>query len=239
MKNFIKIWAGELISNIGSGMTAFALSIYTYRLTGSVTWVSIVTMLAYLPTILLNPIGGILADRLDRRLMMICGDLFSAFGLIYILISIQAGSNSLAPIIIGVTINSVFVSLLDPAYKATITDLLTAEEYAKASGLVQIASNAKFLISPAIAGLILGIWDIRVILIIDILTIFITVFTIALASGLVCAAVITLTQLFTSISSLYETASFNFINKYYVWRHCKYQFLFIITNPFHLGDSHA
>lgn len=180
MKNFMKIWAGELISNIGSGMTAFALSIYTYRLTGSVTWVSIVTMLAYLPTILLNPIGGILADRLDRRLMMICGDLFSAFGLIYILISIQAGSSSLTPIIIGVTINSVFVSLLDPAYKATITDLLTAEEYAKASGLVQIASNAKFLISPAIAGLILGIWDIRVILIIDILTIFVTVFTIAL-----------------------------------------------------------
>jgi DHA3 family macrolide efflux protein-like MFS transporter len=175
MKNFMTIWAGELISNIGSGMTAFALSVYVYQLTGSVTWVSIITLLAYLPTILLNPLGGILADRFDRRLMMICGDLFSALGLLYIFISIHTGHRGIAPIVIGVTINSIFVSLLDPSYKATITDLLTEEEYARASGLVQMAGNAKYLISPAIAGVILGFSGIRLILIIDILTFFVTV----------------------------------------------------------------
>ncbi len=180
MKKFMTIWAGELVSNIGSGMTAFALSVYVYQLTGSVTWVSIVTLLAYLPTIILNPIGGILADRFDRRLMMICGDLFSALGLLYILISIQMRQIGLVPIIIGVTINSIFVSLLDPSYKATVTDLLSEEEYAKASGLVQMASNAKYLISPAIAGVILGFFDIRMVLIIDISTFFITVLAVAL-----------------------------------------------------------
>lgn len=178
MKKFMTIWSGELISNIGSGMTAFALSVYVYQLTGSVAWVSIITLLAYLPTILLNPVGGILADRFDRRLMMICGDLFSALGLLYILISIQTGHIGIIPIVIGVTINSVFVSLLDPSYRATVTDLLTEEEYAKASGLVQMASNSRYLISPAIAGVILGFSDIRVILIIDILTIFVTVFAV-------------------------------------------------------------
>lgn len=179
MKKFMIIWAGEFISNIGSGMTAFALAVYVYQLTGSVTWVSVVTMLAYLPTILLNPIGGILADRFDRRLMMICGDLFSAFGLLYILISIQTGYSGIAPILIGVIISSVFVSLLDPSYKATVTDLLTEEEYAKASGLVQMAGNAKYLISPALAGLILAFSDIRVILMIDICTLFVTVLVVA------------------------------------------------------------
>ena len=164
------IWAGEFISNIGSGMTAFALAVYVYQLTGSVTWVSIVTLLAYLPTIILNPIGGILADRFDRRLMMICGDLFSAVGLLYMLISIQVGHIGVTPIVIGVTLNSIFVALLEPSYKATITDLLSEDEYVKASGLVQIASNAKYLISPAIAGVILGFFDIRLILLIDIST---------------------------------------------------------------------
>lgn len=178
MKKFLTIWAGELVANIGSGMTAFALSIYVLQLTGSVTWVSVVTMLAYLPTILLSPIGGLLADRFDRRLMMICGDLFSAMGLVYILVSIKTGHGGLAPILIGVTVNSVFISLLDPSYKATVTDLLTAEEYAKASGLVQMASNAKYLVSPALAGLLLGIADISVILLIDICTIFVTVFAV-------------------------------------------------------------
>ena len=179
MKKFMTLWTGELISNIGSGMTAFALSVYVYQVTRSAAYVSLVALLAYMPTILLNPIGGIFADRFDRRLMMICGDFFSALGLVYILISMQTGNKGILPIIIGVTINSVFVSLLDPSYRATITDLLSEEEYAKASGLVQMAGNAKYLISPALAGLILGVADIRVILLLDIGTFLVTLLTIS------------------------------------------------------------
>lgn len=179
MKKFITIWIGELISSIGSGMTAFAVSIYVYQLTGSVTWMSVAVLLAYLPTILLNPVGGILADRYDRRLMMICGDSFSALGLIFIFICIQTGHGGVLPVCIGVTISAVFVALLEPAYKATVTDLLSEEEYAKASGLVQIAGASKYLISPFIAGIILNVSDIRVILIIDMATFFVTVFAVA------------------------------------------------------------
>lgn len=85
MKKFLVIWAGELISCIGSGMTAFALSMYVYQMTGSVSYVSLVTLLAYMPTILLSPIGGVLADRYDRRLLMIIGDAFSGLRIAYIL----------------------------------------------------------------------------------------------------------------------------------------------------------
>lgn len=178
MKKFMTIWFGELISSIGSGMTAFAVSIYVYQITGSVTLVSVAALLAFLPTILLSPIGGILADRYDRRLMMILSDSLSVIGLLFILISIQAGYSGVLPIFIGITISSVFVALLEPAYRATVTDLLTEEEYAKASGLVGIASNSKYLISPFIAGLILAVADIRAILIIDMATFIITVITI-------------------------------------------------------------
>lgn len=167
-----------MISSIGSGMTAFAASIYVYQLTGSASLVSVTALLAYLPTILLNPVGGILADRYDRRLMMICGDSFSALGLLFILICIQIGHGGVLPIYIGVTISSIFVALLEPAYKATVTDLLSEEEYAKASSLVQIAGASKYLISPLIAGLILSVTDIRAILIIDMATIFVTVFAV-------------------------------------------------------------
>lgn len=91
MKKFMMIWIGELISSIGSGMTAFAVAIYIYQLTGSATWVSVAALLAFLPTILLNPVGGVLADRYDRRLMMIFGDSFSALGLLFIFICIETG----------------------------------------------------------------------------------------------------------------------------------------------------
>ena len=69
--------------------------------------------------------------------------------------------------------------MLEPAYKATVTDLLSKEDYAKASGMVQIAANSKYLISPFLAGMLLSVTDIRAILIIDMATFFVTVFTIA------------------------------------------------------------
>ena len=174
------IWIGELISGIGSGMTAFALSVYVYELTGSVSYVSLVTLLAYLPTILLSPLGGVLADRDDRRLLMIIGDLFSGMGLAYILWNIQLGVTDMLPILLGVTFNAVFVALLEPSFRATITDLLTEEEYAKASGMVQMAGNAKYLISPALAGILLAAADIRLILLLDIGTFFVTITMVAM-----------------------------------------------------------
>ena len=170
MKNFYKLWLGELISNIGSGMTAFALSVYVYEKTGSVSYISLITLLSFMPSIILSPIGGLLADRYDRRLLMIIGDLFSGLGLVYILWNIQAGEKSIVPIFVGITFSSIFTSLLEPSYRATLTDILEEENYAKASGLIQAAGSAKYLISPVIAGMILSVVDIRVILLLDILT---------------------------------------------------------------------
>ena len=170
MKNFYKLWLGELISNIGSGMTAFALSVYVYEKTGSVSYISLITLLSFMPSIILSPIGGLLADRYDRRLLMIIGDLFSGLGLIYILWNIQAGEKSIVPIFLGITFSSIFTSLLEPSYRATLTDILDEENYAKASGLIQAAGSAKYLISPVIAGVILSVADIRIILLLDILT---------------------------------------------------------------------
>lgn len=70
---FLTIWAGEWISSIGSGLTAFALGVYVYQLTLTATSVALITLCAFLPSIVLSPIGGVLADRFDRRLMMIMG----------------------------------------------------------------------------------------------------------------------------------------------------------------------
>ena len=66
MKKFLMIWSGELISSIGSGMTAFALSVYVYQTTGSATYVSLITLLAYLPTVLLSSLGGVPVILLDE-----------------------------------------------------------------------------------------------------------------------------------------------------------------------------
>lgn len=171
---FILLWSGEFISAIGSGLTSFGLGVYVFQQTGKASALALVTLLAFMPALLLSIPAGVLADRYDRRILMILGDGLSAVGLIFILICMLQGEAKLWQICVGVTISSAFSALLEPAYKATVTDLLTPEQYAKASGLIGVAGSAKYLISPILAGMLLTVSDIKLLLIIDIGTLFVT-----------------------------------------------------------------
>lgn len=109
---------------------------------------ALVTLLAFLPILLLSIPAGVLADRYDRRLLMMLGNGCSALGILYILLCMMWGEAALWQICTGVFISSTFSALLEPSYRATVTDLLTKEEYSKASGLVSLAGSARYLISP-------------------------------------------------------------------------------------------
>ena len=146
---FMLLWAGELISAVGGGLTSFGLGVYVFRQTGSAASMALVTLLAFLPILLLSIPAGVLADRYDRRLLMMLGDGCSALGILYILLCMMWGEAALWQICTGVFISSTFSALLEPSYRATVTDLLTKEEYSKASGLVSLAGSARYLISPA------------------------------------------------------------------------------------------
>ena len=163
------------MSSVGSGLTSFGLGVYVFRQTGSAADMALVTLLAFLPTLLLSVPAGVLADRYDRRLLMMVGDGCSALGILYIFFCMQNGGASLTQICIGVTISSVFSSLLEPAYRATVSDLLEQEDYSRASGLVSLAGSARYLISPLLAGILLTVSDIRLLLILDMGTFFLTV----------------------------------------------------------------
>jgi len=172
---FLLLWSGELVSAIGSGLTSFGLGVYVFQKTGSAADMALVALLAFLPVLLLSALAGVAADRYDRRLLMMAGDGLSALGLVYILICMLSGEAKLYQICIGVFISSVFSSLLEPSYRATVTDLLTKEEYSRAGGMVSIAGSARYLISPLIAGFLLTVSDVKLLLMIDIGTFFLTV----------------------------------------------------------------
>lgn len=174
-KKFLLLWAGQMVSAIGGGLTSFGLGVYVFEQTGSAASMALVTLLAFLPTLVLSVPAGVLADRYDRRLMMMLGDGLSALGILYILICMLRGGAALWQICVGVLVSSVFSALLEPAYRATVSDLLSREEYSRASGLVSLAGSARYLISPLLAGLLLAVSDIRLLLVIDICTFFLTV----------------------------------------------------------------
>ena len=174
-QKFLLLWVGELISAVGGGLTSFGLGVYVFAQTGSAANMALISLLAFLPGLLLSVPAGILADRCDRRLLMMLGDGCSGIGILFILLCMLRGDATLTEICVGVAVSSVFSALLDPAYRATITDLLDEEEYSKAGGMVSLAGSARYLVSPLLAGILLAVSDIKLLLVIDICTFFVTV----------------------------------------------------------------
>ncbi len=167
---FLLIWFGQFISMIGSGLTIFSLGVYVYQQTHTVLSYTFILLCVFLPPFILKPFGGILADRHDRRLMMIIGDFGATLGLLFIFFIMLSGDIQLWQIYLGIAVSSTFSAFQEPAYRALVTDLIPEDQYAKASGLVQLAGSAQYLISPFLAGILLMIIDIKFIFMIDIST---------------------------------------------------------------------
>jgi len=164
------VWAGQLFSGLGTGMTGFALGVHVFDRTGSAAGFGLVVAALFVPSILLRPLGGVLADRFDRRLLVVAGDLGSAAAVLFLLLSLAGGELSLPRIYLGVALSSASSALQSPAYKASISDLLGPEHFSRAGGMMQLASSAQHLLSPMAAGLLLATVGLQVILIIDVAT---------------------------------------------------------------------
>lgn len=167
---FLIIWFGQLFSKIGCGISAFSLGIYLFQQTGSIFTYSSFLLCAFLPSILLTPIGGVIADRVDRKLLMILGDLGSSFGVLFIIVMYFAYPERQWPIYCGILITSISAAMHSPAFKASISDLLDESSYAKASGLVQLAEASRYIVAPILAGYLLLHHSLPVVLAIDLFT---------------------------------------------------------------------
>lgn len=175
IRKFLVVWLGQLTSAIGSGLTAFALGVYVFQTTQSATNFSLIILSSFLPSFILLPFGGVLADRFDRQKMMIIGDAGAITGLLFILLVMVSGNIALWQIYTGVALSAIFVAIQNPAYKAVVTDMVSEELYSQVSGLVQLAGSAQYLISPILAGFLMSVFDIQLVIIIDIMTFLIAV----------------------------------------------------------------
>ena len=175
MKHVGLLVLGSFINSLGTGLTAFGLAVVILRAYGTASSVAAVQMSAFAPIVLLAPLAGVLADRYDRRLMMMIGDAGSILGLGVILMTLSSPRPSLGWICAGAVISSCLAALTEPALRASVTDLVTEEDYVRSSGLLQLASAAKYLLAPAVAGFLMPLVGPRGLLLLDASTCLVTV----------------------------------------------------------------
>ena len=167
-KDFTLVVVGQIVSLFGNAILRFSLPLYLLRETGSSTLFGIVTACSFLPMIMLSLLGGVLADRVNKRNIMVCLDFLTA-GVITVF-SWLLGIVPIIPLFITVLMLLYGISgTYQPAVQASIPALVPKEKILSANAIVnQIGALANF-IGPIIGGMLYGAFGIVIILKVSVL----------------------------------------------------------------------
>lgn len=167
-KDFTLVVVGQIVSLFGNAILRFSLPLYLLKETGSSTLFGIVTACSFLPMIVLSLLGGVLADRLNKRNIMVCLDFLTA-GVITVF-SWLLGIIPIIPLFITVLMLLYGISgTYQPAVQASIPALVPKEKILSANAIVnQIGALANF-IGPIIGGMLYGAFGIVIILKVSVL----------------------------------------------------------------------
>ncbi|MBD2730870.1 MFS transporter [Nostoc sp. FACHB-892] len=170
MRVFIIIWLGQLVSLVGSGLTSFALGVWVYQRTGSVTDFSLISLFTTLPLVLVSPFAGAFVDRWDRRKTMFYSDLGAGISTIAIALLLFSGRLELWHIYLATAVSSICKAFQLPAYTAASTTLVPKEHLHRVGGLTQMGQSVAELASPVLAGILVVTIQIQGVLLIDFCT---------------------------------------------------------------------
>ena len=170
MRIFTTIWFGQLISTLGSGLSGFALGVWLYEETGSTTLFALSMFVWFLPTIFFAPIAGVLADRYDRRVIMILADSMACIATIFIGVMVFTDNLVFWQIYLADIFFSIANTLQWPAYAAATSLMVPKKHLGRAGGMTQIGDAISSLAAPAVAGAMYVSVGLKPILLIDIFT---------------------------------------------------------------------
>ncbi|KKK07561.1 MFS transporter [Micromonospora sp. HK10] len=167
---FTTIWFGQLLSALGTRMTNFALSIWVWDVTGRAFDLTLLMAFAFGATVVFSPIAGALVDRWSRRLTVVLSDIGSAVTtgallLLFLTDSVQVWHLYLVNLVTGA-----FLAFQLPAYQATITVMMEKGQYPRANAMMFAVRTIPVIFAPGFAAALLGVLDIKVILLIDALS---------------------------------------------------------------------
>lgn len=168
-KVFAVIWTGQLVSFIGAGLTGFALGVWVFQKTGSVTSFALVTLSTTLPTVLFSPLAGALVDRWDRRWALIVNEAGAGLGTLALAVLFYAGRLEIWQIYLLTGVISAFKTLQWPAYSAATTLLIPKRHLGRASGLAETAEAGARVVSPALAGFLMTTVSIGGVIVVNLL----------------------------------------------------------------------
>ena len=172
-KNFTLLVLGQVSSLFGNYILRLALSMYVLELTESAAVFAGLLSAATIPTILLSPFGGILADRADRRNIMVALDAMTGTA---VLCAALLLSEQRALVVIGalLVLLSVLGAFETPTVQACIPSMLTGDNIIRGNAVVNQTASISYLTAPLLGGIFYAAFGIKPVMYASVLCFFVT-----------------------------------------------------------------
>ena len=156
-RNFALLFSAGLVSNAGTWMQTVAVGSLIGKLTGQAGWVGLVMAGAFLPLAVFGPIGGALADRLDRRRFLMTANIVEAGFATALAVMVGAGGDSPGLIVAIVTVQGCVTALRLPFLQAMLPDLVGKDDLLAGASLNAAQWNLGRVFGPALAGVVIAL----------------------------------------------------------------------------------
>ena len=162
-KDFTLVVIGQIISLFGNAALRFALPLYLLNLTGSSALYGTVTACAFIPSILLSPVGGIVADRVNKRNIMVILDFFTA-AVILVFSLLMDTANLIVLLTATMMILYGIAGAYQPSVQASIPALVRPEHVMAANSVINTISSFSSLTGPVLGGILYSTYGLRPVL---------------------------------------------------------------------------
>jgi MFS transporter, DHA3 family, macrolide efflux protein len=152
-ERFTLVWLGQVVSQVGDGVSKLALLWFVYSITGSPLKTSVIGLLQTVPAILLAPLIGVAIDRLSKKMLLIVSDVVRAIVLGLIPCWMSADTFTVTTLYVLVTLHAVATAVFGPALTAAIPSLVAPSQYTSANALLQSTTSIGIIIGPALSGI--------------------------------------------------------------------------------------
>lgn len=167
---FRRLWVGSAFSAFGTGIAGFAVVFYIWQQTNDAALVGLTGLAQFIPLLVFALVGGHLADRIDRRRLVLitrCGQLLASAGMAAIVIF---GTHPLVAVYLLIAAQSGLSALAAPASKAFIPRIVAKDQLGAGLALNNLVGQTALLASPLIAGVTIAAWGVNGCLIFDAIT---------------------------------------------------------------------
>lgn len=167
MRSYLLLWLTQLISGLGSAMTAYALVLWSYTQSGSALRTALLMVCSYAPYVVCSIFAGALSDRWDKKKTMLVCDALAALSTLVVLLLLRSGALRIWHLYIINAVSGLMNTFQQPASEVATSALLKREYYQKVGGLRYLSNALNSILTPIITTAIMGLWGIGTVIAID------------------------------------------------------------------------